>query len=198
MKKMMKMMGLLVAVMQLNAAELVKYFDGNEVTNGGQTKHFYAFREGRAEIISQPAQRGVWSLSLWVRRVPGPWGMVLLSDDKYAITLESVNTGERFRNVGVTVYWVKDYAFDYRLPLNEWHFLTFTREARRINLYVDAIYRGSIEVSFPLPMSVIGARWMARSGLGGFCSADLDDLAVWSGALTQPEMEEMWFDGPSL
>jgi len=195
---MKKIMALLIAAVQLNAAELLKYFDGNEVTNGGQTRTSYAFRGNRAEIMSLAPVRGVWSLSVWVKRVEGPWGMVLLSDEKYAITLESVNTGERFRHVGLTVYGARDYAFAYRIPLNEWHFLTFTRDGSGISLYVDAIFRDRLAVSFPLPMSVLGARWSAPRGLGGFCSADLDDLSVWNGTLTHVEMEDLWTNGPSL
>lgn len=188
------LLAILMLTVSLSAQPLL-YLDGEDDLS---PLPFYAFRADRMELMTLPPVYGSWTLTLWVRQVDGPWGQVLLSDAKHAVTLQSVNTGGRFLNLGLTVYGVKDYAFNYRLPMNEWHHLAFVRNIDGTALYVDGILRDRLNVGFPLPLSVLGGNYTSRTIQNSKISADIDDLVVWRGSLTQPEIENLWIEGPSI
>ncbi|MEU6661431.1 family 20 glycosylhydrolase [Streptomyces sp. NPDC046821] len=120
-----------------------------------------------------------WTVSVSVRPSSRTADQVLLSSKAGALKLMQYGTGK----VGFTKYGVKDYSFDYTLPLNEWTRLTWVATPGHTTLYANGARVGTVDASIPLPLRSIGTEKVSLRG-------DIDELVTWDEALTDGQVAD--------
>ncbi|MFE2728622.1 family 20 glycosylhydrolase [Kitasatospora sp. NPDC059327] len=120
-----------------------------------------------------------WTYSVWVRRTGNQPDATLLASKTGAIKLEQYDTEAL---VGFTRSGTADYSFPYSVPMDQWVQLTFVTTPGTTTLYANGAQVGQVDASIPLPMHTIG------QGNGTTLKGDLDNMAVYSQALTQAQV----------
>ncbi|MEM7248332.1 MAG: LamG-like jellyroll fold domain-containing protein [Acidobacteriota bacterium] len=123
-----------------------------------------------------------WTWSGWVRRSLSPEAAApLMISGRSSLRLEQwPGTGQ----VGVTEYGVADWVFDYAAPVDEWVHLMFVATETETALWVDGALTDTIPNATVLPLGRIGAT-------GGDLRAGLDEVAAWSRALNESEIQDV-------
>ena len=113
---------------------------------------------------------------------------VLLSGGQGEIKLEQWKNTQK---VGITEFGVKDYTFNYTVPVDKWVHLTFVSDSTGTTLYVNGAYQDHLDVTINGPVKRIGAN--AKSGLAdsGSLYGTLDELSVYNRALSADEVKEL-------
>ncbi|MCQ3815050.1 MAG: fibronectin type III domain-containing protein, partial [Acidimicrobiia bacterium] len=128
-----------------------------------------------------------WSAGLWVRRtgdVTGDGVLFSNASGGASVRLEQYNNSQ----VGITQIDLTDHWFGYTAPLNTWVHLTIVGTGSVTTLYVNGVaHATTINRGFDLPLNRIGA-----ATNGGSIDADLDDVRVYSKALTAEEVTALF------
>jgi len=191
-------LAVILSAISIQASTLSLYLDGrNEATKWDSGGGFYKFNGDRQVKLNLAPVNGAWTVCAWVRKHADDRSGALITDDVQGIKLSQVNAGRRDGNVGLTLFGVKDHAFSYKLPVNQWVFLSFVYDGNHVSLYVDAILRSRLYVRMQAPRARVGGRiWNGK--LHDSAHADIDDLSVWKGALPQSLLEDLWISTPSM
>ena len=135
--------------------------------------------------IGAPAVSNAWTVAMWIKRRPGPdVSSALLMDSVSALKLEQF--GSASQSVGITLFGVADYSFNYTASPGEWVHLTFVGTCLDTTLYVNGNYQDFLPVAVPLPLQRIGG------GPGNRLSAVVDELGLFSRALGPSEIASIY------
>ncbi|WP_214317608.1 alpha-L-fucosidase [Nonomuraea sediminis] len=126
---------------------------------------------------------GPWTYTQWVRKDGTQNDANLLGSRQGNIKLEQYGTGGK---VGFTQVGVKDYAFDYAVPLGRWTQLAFVSDGTATTLYVDGERRQTLPQTIPLPQAYFGQ--LNGTTLNGA----VDDAAVYAQALTEEQVRAQY------
>jgi len=152
-------------------------------------------------VVNPVAVQVPWTACVWVKRhkdavtyaasglLDGGQG----GDQWCGIRLEGYNAAHK---VGFVEYTGnRNWAWDYLTPIDEWTHLLFTGTDSGVTLYANGTLIGTIAeaVGWPVWIDWIGKTHQYNCPV----DADLDDLAIWSRALTQEEGMAVYEGGPS-
>jgi len=135
--------------------------------------------------ISGSGSISEWTVSTWVKRQGDVFAGTLISSQEAALMLEQIYEK---RNVGLTVYGVKNYVFNHETPLNDWQHLTFVGTAEQTRLYVDGEFVDELNVGINLPLQAIGR----KASSGDYAKMTIDDLKVFYSALSDAEVMSVY------
>jgi hypothetical protein len=141
----------------------------------------------RTTAISPP-----WSAEFWVNRLAATNdSAVLIGDTNTALKLEQYpNT----KKVGITVWNVKDYSFNYTAPTGTWTHLVFIGRSTNVELYANGISQGTIAVTnFTLPRGTIG--YDEAQGNIKQLRGLLDEISLYNTNLTANEIQGLYTQG---
>ena len=129
-----------------------------------------------------------WTAALWVRRDGDTSSAALFAPPgrggQGAIKLEQWNNTHQ---VGVTLFGVGDYTFNYIAPIGSWAHLVFVGDNNGVTLYVDGVRSGTLNESVDLALHRIGA----IIGGGERLHGALDDVRVYNEAFTAAQVKQL-------
>nr|WP_227793500.1 family 20 glycosylhydrolase [Paenibacillus guangzhouensis] len=131
---------------------------------------------------------GNWTVGVWVNGQPNTTqNEALLSGASSAIKINQYNkTGK----VGITVYGSKDYTYNYSIPANQWTHLTFVGTSTGTSLYVNGVFKETINAKMNGPMALVGAE--VSGGLRtSYFKGSLDELKIFNKALSGSEIVDL-------
>ena len=129
-----------------------------------------------------------WTAALWVRRDGDTSSAALFAPPgggQGAIKLEQY--GSSTHQVGVTLFGIGDYTFNYTTPIGSWAHLVFVGDNNGVTLYVDGARSGTLNESVDLALHRIGA----NIGGGSHIHATLDDVRVYNEAFTAAQVKQL-------
>ena len=132
-----------------------------------------------------------WTIGVWVNRNESVFdNAVLLEGDEGELKLEQY---ENTNKVGVTRYPVnhanaKDAASGYELPIGQWTHLTFVGTPLGTSLYVNGVLSETMPVGISGPAKRLGAGDAKHGTNAGNMAATIDDLQLYSRAMTASEV----------
>lgn len=136
-----------------------------------------------------------WTAAVWVNRDESVRdNAVLLAGDKGEIKLEQY---ENTNMVGVTRYNVdhntsaKDTTSNYTLPIGQWTHLTFVGTPQGTSLYVNGVLMDTLNISIDGPAKWLGAGNPEYGYNTGNMAATVDDLQLYSRAMTAEEVADL-------
>lgn len=134
--------------------------------------------------LNLPSLSGSWTVSLWVKPKALVTDSVILSSTTSALKLQQwPDTGQ----IGITQFGVADYMFNFSAPQNSWTHLTFVSDGTNTRLYGDCQLSGQINATIALPLDDLGRDSRGNS----YMAADIDELKVFSRALTSTEIQTL-------
>jgi uncharacterized repeat protein (TIGR03803 family) len=142
--------------------------------------------------INAPSIPPPWSAEVWVnRQATTNDSAVLIGDIATALKLEQYpNT----KKVGVTVWNVKDYSFNYTAPIGTWVHLVFVGSATNIELFANGASQGTIAVTnFTLPRGTVG--YDVAQGNVKQLKGLLDEISLYNRMLTPAEIQMLYAAG---
>ncbi len=148
-----------------------------------------SFNGGYVEL-GIPDLEGEWTAVFRVKKGTNTHtNSVLLGGTSSELKLEQYNSTKK---LGITIVGTKDYTFEYILPEGEWYHLAFVGSASETRLYVNGEDMGSIPVSIKGPAGRLGAAMDSDLTSKGNMRADLDEVRIYSRALSAEEIEEIY------
>ena len=135
-----------------------------------------------------------WTACFWVNRQNAPGvGAALVSDGSYELKLEQYDLT---RQVGVSVFGVGDYTFNYIAPAGTWVHLAFVGTSSGTSLYTNGVLQGTMSTSIPLPRAYIGVGYVTSGGrYVDFLLAGLDEIMMFNRALSSTEISSIYAAG---
>ena len=127
------------------------------VDNGKSGKGIRLSNRNSEIVLCHDDINGPWTVSLWVNRDEATAGGPLLRSYLGAISITQ-------RKPKLTVHGGADYPFTTVIPGNAWTNLTFTSDGTGTSLYVDGIWKETINHTIPLPLMTLGYWWQAFDG----------------------------------
>lgn len=127
-----------------------------------------------------------WTATMWVNRWESRSVSTLISGNSDALKLEQVSTSS---HVGYTLYSKYDCSVNYTTPLNSWVHLAFVETSAGISLYVNGVLQTSNTTNSPIDASGIGC--FDTSVYSDYLDATLDDVRIYTNALTQPQLANL-------
>lgn len=130
---------------------------------------------------------GNWTVGVWVNGQPSTVrNEVLLGGSSSSI---KINQWNKTGKVGISIYGVKDYTYDYSIPSNEWTHLTFVGTSTGTALYANGVLKETIAAKMNGPMSLVGVEAQPGTGIKtSFFNGSLDELKIFNRALNASEI----------
>lgn len=159
---------------------------GDVTVQPGKVGGAIRFTGGSGTIqTTAPDLPSPWSVGAWVNLTGGPSSMALLNSDTSIVKINS-SSGK----VGVTRRNVADYTVNYVVPKSTWTYLTYVDDGTQITVYANGAPVGTIATTTPL----------GRAALGSFPPKDattgaVDDVRIYSGALTAAQVRNLYLNG---
>ena len=133
---------------------------------------------------------GNWTIGVWVNGQPSTTrNEVLLSGPSSAI---KINQWNKTGKVGISIYGVKDHAYNYSIPSNQWTHLTFVGTSTGTALYANGVLKETIDAKMNGPMALVGVEAQPGTGLKtSYFKGSLDELKIFNKALSASEIVEL-------
>jgi hypothetical protein len=133
-----------------------------------------------------------WSAEFWVnRQATTNDSAVLIGDTNTALKLEQY---QNTKKVGITVWNVRDYTFNYTAPIGSWTYLVFVGRSTNVELYANGVSQGTIAVTnFTLPRGTIG--YDEAQGNIKQMKGLLDEISLYNRNLSANEIQGLYTQG---
>ena len=127
-----------------------------------------------------------WTASMWVNRWESKSSSTLISGSSYALKLEQYGATNR---VGYTKYGSADYPLNYVTLLNNWMHLAFVETSAGVSVYTNGVLAAANTHTTSLNATVLGCDLYGT--YTDYLDATLDDVRVYSQALTAPQIANL-------
>ena len=131
-----------------------------------------------------------WTATMWVNRWESRSASTLISGDSDALKLEQYEEGSQ---VGYTYYSHADYTMPYVTPLNTWIHLAFVGTSSGVSLYTNGVLVTSL--ADPVALNIYGLGCYDNGTYSDYLDATLDDVRVYSQALTAAQISNIYAYG---
>ncbi|MBI2665166.1 LamG domain-containing protein, partial [Candidatus Woesearchaeota archaeon] len=146
---------------------------------------------------------GSWTACSWVNLEENDVGKMAPFLDNSESSSAAGQYSLRFsaygsKKIQITAYTLKDYSFDYELPIQVWKHVCFVSDGLKNKLFVDGQFIG--EVSYDLgkevnlPLKNVG-RTFVTSPSGTFTIGSLDEIKIYNVALPVQEVLKIYQAG---
>ena len=156
--------------------------------NTGLAARFDAATQGLATILDQPPLSGLsndLTLAAWVYSASSPTAPRRV----FGGNLSAWSCGIRPGGLRFTTTGIKDYDLNTSVPVGQWFHLAFVFDAQNsVTFYVNGASVGTVTGNSPANPS--NGQWLIGSWntLVEFWDGDLDDVQIYSGSLTGPDI----------
>ncbi len=156
------------------------------IDSGKQGKGLELSNRNSEVVLCHDDVSGPWTSSIWIKKKSGSLGGPLLRSNFTAISITQNNKPK------LTIHGVQDYTFNTIIDDGVWTNLTFTSDGiSKTALYVNGVYKETLNNTINLPMMTLGYWWQAFDGR-------VDELKVFDRELSSREISEMVGYAPTL